>query len=281
MCRSVHLFGAAAIAFAVALPASAQTVDEIVARNLQAKGGADVLRQTNAVKMTGTFKAVQPREMTMTMTSWAKRPNLRRQEVEPLQPAAAPRAGAPAGAPPATAGAPPAAPATPSSPAAAPTRPNSSRMVQATDGTTMWIQQGIAMPQTMPASQVAAMPQDTEFDSVFIDYQDKGVVIKNLGVEKLGGKDVFHLTVQRKTGPLQHYYLDTATGLEAKVSTEVTQGGATARVDTEMSDYRTVEGRVVPFRLRQSVNGQLAAEIAIEKVEFNVEMPDTLFKLPK
>jgi outer membrane lipoprotein-sorting protein len=263
MCRSVHLFGAAAIAIAVAIPASAQTVDEIVARNLQAKGGADVLRQTNAVKMTGTFKAVQPREMTMKMTSWAKRPNLRRQEVEPLQPATASPAAA----------TPPAA--------AAPVRPSSSRMVQATDGTTMWIQQGIAMPQTMPASQVATMPQDTEFDSVFIDYQDKGVVIKNLGVEKLGGKDVFHLTVQRKTGPLQHYYLDMSTGPEAKVTTEVTQGGATARVDTEMSDYRTVEGRVVPFRLRQSVNGQLAAEIAIEKVEFNVEMPDTLFKLPK
>ena len=286
MRRSVHLFGSMAIALAVAIPASAQTVDEIVAKNLQAKGGADVLRQTNAVKMTGTFKAVQPTEITMKMTSWAKRPNLRRQEVEPVPSAAAPRPGAPsAGAPPAgappTGASPAGSPPAGGPPAAAPSRPNSARMVQATDGTTMWIQQGVALPQTMPASQVAAMPQDTEFDSVFIDYQAKGVVIKNLGVEKLGGKDVFHLTVQRKTGPLQHYYIDVATGLEAKVSTEVAQGGATARVDTELSDYRTVEGRVVPFRLRQSVNGQVAAEITIEKVEFNVEMPDTLFKLPR
>ncbi|HEX6973934.1 MAG TPA: hypothetical protein VF147_06005, partial [Vicinamibacterales bacterium] len=120
-----------------------------------------------------------------------------------------------------------------------------------------------------------------------IDYQAKGVVINNLGVEKLAGKDVYHLTVKRKNGPLQHYYLDTETGLEAKVATEVSQGGAIAqggqmmRVETEMSDYRTIDGHTVPFKMRQSINGQVQAEIAIATVEFNGEMPDTLFKAPK
>lgn len=262
MRRSVYLIASMVIALAAARPASAQTVDEIVARNLKAKGGIDVLRQTNSVKMTGTFKAFQPSETTMAMTTWAKRPNLLRQEAEGTPPPPQSSIGMPPG----------------------PQKPV--RMVRASDGTTMWMQQGSAPAQALSGAQ-GAMAQDTEFDSVFIDYQAKGVAINNLGVEKLGDRSVYHLTVKRKTGPLQHYYLDTETGLEAKVATEVSQGGAitqggpTMRVETEMSDYRTIDGHTVPFRMRQSINGQLQAEIAIATVEFNAEMPDSLFKLPK
>lgn len=256
MGRSLYLVLSVALA---AVPASAQSVDAIVAKNLQAKGGVELLRSTNTVKMTGTFKSFQPSERTASTTSYAKRPDLRRQETE--------------------------LPSLPTSATAAPSKPL--RMVFATDGRTSWMQQGLAKPQSMPAAQAATLPQDTEFDSVFIDYQSKGVIIKSLGVEKLGGRDVHHLTVTRKTGPVQHYYLDAETGLEAKVVTEVSQGGAmsqggqTAKVETEMSDYRTVDGRTVPFRMRQSVNGQVAAEMTIDTVAFNVEMPDSLFTLPK
>jgi len=261
MRRSVYPVASVAIAFLVAVPASAQSVDEIVAKNLKAKGGADVLRQTNSVKMTGTFKAFQPTETTMAMTTWAKRPNFLRQEAEGTPPPRQDALGMPAG----------------------PQKPV--RMIRASDGTTMWMQQGSAPAQTLPAGQ-SQTPQDTEFDSVFIDYQAKGVVINNLGVEKVAGRDVYHLAVKRKTGPLQHYYLDTETGLEAKVSTDVSQGGAitqsgpTMKIETEMSDYRAVEGRMVPFKLRQSVDRQVQAEITIETVEFNGEMPDALFKVP-
>lgn len=253
MRRPARLAASVAIALLFAVPALAQTVDEIVAKNLQAKGGLDLLRQTNSVKMTGTFKSFQPAEMTMPMTTWAKRPNLVRQEAEVTLPS------------------------NPASPAA-PARPT--RMVRAADGTTVWMQQGSGPAIPLPAAQAAQTMQENEFDSVFVDYRTKGVAIDLAGVEKLNGKDVYHLTVRRKSGPQQHYFLDTQTGLEAKVSTEVSQGGSIAKVDTELSDYRDVEGRMVPFKTRQLVNGQAAAEMTIDRVEFNVPMADTLFKMP-
>jgi len=254
MRRALSMVASVAIAFLVAAPASAQTVDELVARNLQAKGGLDLLRQTNSVKMTGIFKAFQPSEMLMPMTTWAKRPNLVRQEAEVT--------------PPAVQGQAPQAPSKPM------------KVVRAADGVNVWMQQGAGAPQALPAAQASQMMQDSEFDSVFVDYRTKGVTIELVGVEKLAGKDVYHLKVQRKNGPVQHYYLDAQTSLEAKVTSEVAQGGSSATVDTELSDYRTVEGRVVPFKTRQLVNGQPAAEMTIDRVEFNVPMPDSLFKMP-
>ena len=254
MRRSLHLIASVAMTLLFAVPALAQSVDEIVAKNLQAKGGLDLLRQTTSVKMTGVFKSFQPSETTMAMTTWAKRPNLVRREVSVTPPAGQAPAGAPAG---------------------------PIRMVQAVDGVSAWIQQGTSAPQALPAAQATQVMQETEFDSVFVDYKSKGFTIDLVGLEKLNGKDVYHLKVTRKTGPSQHYFLDAQTGLEAKVRTEVSQGASQATVETELSDYRNVEGRMVPFKTRQLVNGQLAAEMTIEQVEFNVPMPDTLFKMPR
>lgn len=254
MRRSLQLMASGlATVFLFAIPALAQSVDEIVAKNLQAKGGLDLLRQTNSVRMSGTFKSFQPSEMTMPMTTWAKRPNLVRQEVEVTPPPGQ----APPGMP-----------------------PGPMKMIRAADGTNVWIQQGSSAPQAQPPGQAAQIMQDSEFDSVFVDYRTKGVTIDLVGVEKLGGKDVYHLKVSRKNGLLQHYFLDAQTGLEVTVSTEVSQGGTTATVATQLGDYRNVEGRMVPFKTRQIVNGQLAAEMTFDRVEFNVPMADTLFKMP-
>ena len=58
---------------------SAQTVDEIVAKNLAAKGGADKLKGIQTMRLTGTISA---RDMTAPFTISSKRPNLARQETQ-------------------------------------------------------------------------------------------------------------------------------------------------------------------------------------------------------
>ena len=59
-------------------PASqSPTVDEIVAKNLAAKGGVEKLRAVTSVKMTGRIKTSRRR---MPVVNWAKRPNKMRRE---------------------------------------------------------------------------------------------------------------------------------------------------------------------------------------------------------
>ena len=64
-------FGAAIALFIPA--AAAQTLDEIVAKNLEAKGGVERLRETSSMRLTGT---VTQQGMKGTTVTLSKRPNM-------------------------------------------------------------------------------------------------------------------------------------------------------------------------------------------------------------
>jgi outer membrane lipoprotein-sorting protein len=227
-----------AAVFLAAGAVQAQTLDEIIAKNLTSKGGLDKIRATTSVKMTGQVAA---NGKDVTMTIWAKRPNLMRREYSI----------------------------------------DGQSMVNAFDGTTLWMSAGTAPAQAMPGPQAAYAKQESEFDSVFVDYKERGHAVEFLGKENVSGKDAYRLKVQKKGGPPQDYYLDAATGLEMKISTNVDQGGSPAAIVTEMSDYRNVDGRQVPFSTRQLVNGKVMAAIALDRVEFNVPIDEAIFRMPK
>jgi outer membrane lipoprotein-sorting protein len=232
----------AAISLALVLSAGAahaQTADEIVARNVKAKGGLDKLKSVSSVKMVGKMTS---QGNTLSLTVWSRRPNLFRREIDV----------------------------------------QGQKMVQVSDGSKVWILNPMmgADPQELSSAQADVMLADADFDGVLTNYKERGTAIELVGTEQLGGKEVYHLKVTPRGGQLQHYYIDTATGLEVKVARRVEQGGMTMNVETELSNYQDVDGLMVPFTTRQLLNGTPAAEVTIEKVEFNAPMEDSLFKMP-
>jgi outer membrane lipoprotein-sorting protein len=235
----------AVVAAACLMPAtaSAQTLDEIIAMNLNAKGGLDKIRATSSVRMSGQVTASENQSSpsrTVAIVTLAKRPNLMRREQ--------------------TMG--------------------GNTVVSAFDGTSLWMARGAQPPEEAPGPQAAYAAQDAEFDSVFVDYKDKGRSIALVGREKREGTDVYHLRVTKKGGPPQEFYLDATTGLEKAISVTINPGGKPMTIETQLSDYRNVDGRLVPFSIRQLVNGTVTASTTIEKVEFNVPADDSLFKMP-
>ena len=66
----------------------------------------------------------------------------------------------------------------------------------------------------------------------------------------MAGKPAHHLKVTRADLPTQHVYLDPETFVEMRVTTE----GPTAS-ETDLSDYKTVEGIMVPHNIKISQNG--------------------------
>jgi len=221
----------------------AQTVDEIIATNLKTKGGLEKIKATNTVRMSGAVVArdMSGRELTGTMTMVAKRPNLMRRDVDL----------------------------------------NGQRIVNAFDGSMLWMAIGKAPPQQVPGTQNAYSSQDAEFDSVFVDYKEKGHKIELVGKETVDGTPAFHLKVTKKGGPPQDYYLDAETGLEKKISVNGRGPDGSPMLNvTEFSDYRSVDGGMVPFVLKQRQNGTIIATTTLDKVEFNVSIEDGLFKMP-
>jgi outer membrane lipoprotein-sorting protein len=226
----------------IAAPAfvAGQTVDDIVAKNLKAKGGLETLKGTNSVKMTGTLNAPSA-PMPMTMELIAKRPNLVRREM----------------------------------------RMGEQAMISGFDGRSAWVRQGTGPAQILSGPEAEQLKQAAEFDSVFLNYKEAGHTIELVGTEPVNGKPAHHLKITRKDGVIQHYYLDADSSLEVKMTMDAEQAGMKLKVDTELSDYRSVSGRMVPFKMRQFTNGNPAGEITFQTVEFNVPLDDSLFAVAK
>ena len=239
--RSSRLRPAVCLAIlALAAPAvHAQTVEEIVAKNIEAKGGLETLKGTNSVRTTGTG-TMQGSEVTM--TSLTKRPYFVRNEMS--------MAG--------------------------------QMMIMGSDGETVWmVAPGLPAKVLPPGPQTDAMKQTSQIDSPLLDYKARGTKVELGEPLTEGGRRFDHLIVRQKTGPPMHYYLDAATGLESKMVIEVEEQGQPMKMEMRFSDFRKVDGRTVPFAVTQFVNGSQVSEIKFEKIEFNVPMEDSLFRIPK
>lgn len=237
--RSQSVAAVLIAALTLAIPTYAQSVDEIVAKNIQAKGGAEKLKSISSVKMTGKLTS-QGRDVPMVVMT--KRPNLLRQEITTPQGLA----------------------------------------VNAFDGVTAWaLAPGADVPREITGPQADAARNNTEFDGPLMDYAVKGHTVELVGKEQLDSGEVYHLKLTRKNGDVEHYYLDVDTGLERKRTAEVMAGGMKQTLESELSDYKTVEGMTVPHTITQSVGGMPVMQMTMEKIEFNPAIDDALFRMPK
>jgi outer membrane lipoprotein-sorting protein len=238
--RSTTLAVALAGLLAVVCPvAQAQTADEIIAKNLQAKGGAEKWRAISSVKMTGKLTA-QGRDVPMTV--YSKRPNLMRQDITTSVGTA----------------------------------------VQAFDGVTPWmIPPGAEMAREVTGPQAEAARAGSDFDGPLLDYAIKGHKVELVGKEKVGTADAYHLKLTKKDGSVEHYFMDAESGLEIRRSAETTTAGMKQALESELSNYKSVDGMMVPHTIKQSVNGAPVMEMTLEKVEFNTPMDNALFRMPK
>jgi outer membrane lipoprotein-sorting protein len=156
--------------------------------------------------------------------------------------------------------------------------------VVAFDGKTVWMINPIMSPKprevTGPQADMTRQDAD-DFDTVLLDYKQKGHAVELVDSQPVGGLAMHHLRVTKKNGRVQDIYLNADTMLESKITSEVEQQGRKALVGIEFSNYKPVDGIMVPFNIRQTLNGQLVAEVVYEQVQFNQTIDDSLFSMPK
>ena len=230
------------VAALIALTASAlaaQTVDEIVAKNIASRGGAEKWKSIESMKMTGTINAGG---RTIDLIAWTKRPNLSRQEMSS----------------------------------------NGEKAVQAFDGTRFWVMPpGAPGPQEMKGPPAELAKAQSEFDSVLFDYKNKGATVELVGKESDEGRAVYHLKITRKGGAVQHYFLDADTGIERKITSTLNgPNGQTATATIEFGDFRNVDGVMVPYTIKNLVDGRPVSQVTVSTIEFNVPIENDLFRMP-
>jgi hypothetical protein len=158
------------------------------------------------------------------------------------------------------------------------------KAVQAFDGTTAWVinpMLGIETPQPVPGPAADLAKNSADFDGALLNYKAKGNAIELVGSEKLDGKEVYHLKVTMKGGPVQHYLLDAASGIELRMTADVDVGnGQKQTLTTDMTNYKQVNGIMIPHTVTQTVGGRTVLQWTINTVEFNSVPDDSIFRMP-
>jgi len=136
-------------------------------------------------------------------------------------------------------------------------------------------------PERMSADDVKALVEDTEMGGPLTDWKAKGSTVEYLGTEDVDGTPAHKLKVVRKNGDVSFVYLDPDHFLEIRIVTQRVRHGAHEEVETDLGDYEKAGGVFVPTSIEVGRKGAPDKQmIVVDKVEANVPVDDTMFHFP-
>jgi outer membrane lipoprotein-sorting protein len=119
---------------------------------------------------------------------------------------------------------------------------------------------------------------ESDIDGPLVDYAAKGIKVEAAGIEQVEGHDAYVLKLSLKDGQERRLWIDAKTFLEVKIDGWRRMDGKPRPIETYYRDYRTVQGLQIPFAYETAVKGIKGTEkIEIEKVEVNPALADSQF----
>ncbi|KAF0247858.1 MAG: signal peptide protein [bacterium] len=229
------------VLFCFTLTTSAQTVDEIIAKNLQARGGLEKIKAIKSLKQTGSL-IQQGQELPIILQN--KRPSSIRFELT-IQGTQIIQA------------------------------------YDGQTGWAISPFLGTKDAQKLSDDQLKDVVEQADLDGALVDYKDKGHKVTLVGKEDLEGSSVYKLKVDKKDGDTNYISIDAENYLEIKSSQKrKLPNGQEIEIETLISDYKSVEGVLFPHAIENKVPGQGSFQIKISKIEVNSQIDDNIFKMP-
>jgi hypothetical protein len=145
---------------------------------------------------------------------------------------------------------------------------------------------GSTEPQLMEEGQLDDLKGNSDIDGKLYNYKEKGSKIEYIGKEDINGVATYKLKLVEKpaaegqTGKTSHFFIDSKTYNVVKTLTTSNMQGVDTEVETIFSDFRTVEGVVMSFKMEMNANGSNFSTLVFEEVKFNVEMDNSIFEKP-
>ncbi len=219
------------------------TVDELVSKNIEAKGGADALHALQSLRLSGKL-LVNEGQIELAYLQTKERPGELRTEAT-LQGMTQVEA------------------------------------YDGKEGWKISPFQGRKDPEKMSADDLKPLMEDAEIDGPLVDWKAKGNTVDYLGTEEVDGTLAHKLKVVRKNGDVSFVYLDPDHFLEIRVLTGRVKHGAYEEVETDLGDYEKTAGVFVPTSIESGRKGDPDKQkILIDKVEANVPVDEATFHFP-
>jgi hypothetical protein len=246
--RMLRRFTMLAALLAILAPvAIAQTVDEVVAKYIQGRGGIEKIKAVKSMKATGKM-IMGGGAMEAPFVQMMRRPSDSRTEftIQGL---------------------------------------TGIQVFDGKSGTAWSVMPfaGKKEPEAAPAEETKLMAEQADIDGPLVDWKEKGSQLELVGKEQVEGADAWKLKLTRKSGNVDYLYLDTETGLEVKSESKRTVRGLEVEGETLLSDYKEVDGLNFPFTIVTGMKGSPAEQrpkMVMDKIELNVPLADSLFTMP-
>jgi hypothetical protein len=221
---------------------SAQTAEELVRRNLEAKGGVEKIKAIKTLRMSGK---VQQGSFTADVGEDAMAPNLLRQNFT-IQGMTAIQA------------------------------------YDGKMGWKISPFEGRKDAQLVGEDELRDLIEDADFYGPLSDYEARGNKVEYIGHDTVDGDDVYRLKVTLKNGDIYYYYLDPETFLEVRTERVQFVRGAVKESVIECGSYKLVAGVYFPFTVEASSkqNPGSQSKITFDKIEANVAIDPAEFKMP-
>ena len=187
-----------------------QTADELVNKNIQAKGGIEKIKAIKSVRMTGRLTGSGG--FTASVGQESQRPNLLRQTFT-LQGLTAVQA------------------------------------YDGSTGWQIQPFGGHKDPMLMGEDDLRDLQITSDFDGPLVDYKEKGNTVEYLGHDIVDGDDALRLKVTLKSGDVMYYYLDPDTFLEIRTEVQEFIRGSVKENQTDLGSYKPVNGVMYPFSI--------------------------------
>jgi outer membrane lipoprotein-sorting protein len=121
---------------------------------------------------------------------------------------------------------------------------------------------------------------DVDF-SPLVDAAAKGYTVELVGRDRLPGGDTWKLIVRGRDAPPRTMYLDSRSHLVVQTQDRRLVDGREVEFVTELGDYRSVNGLVFPHRIEVAPKGSPERQrLVIRKVEINPPLDDARFAMP-
>ena len=220
----------------------AQTVDDIIARNLQARGGVEKIKAVKTMRTSGTLRQGGFRAAFIQEN---QRPNKVREETI-IQGMAETEA------------------------------------FDGKAGWRVSPFGGRKDPDLLSADDMKGLVEDADLDGHLVDYRNKDHRAELIGHESVEGTDCYKIKLTLNSSDVRYYYIDADSYLELKVETERKIRGTVQYNETLYGDYEKVNGIYFPFAFESGQKGNPdRVKFTVDKVELNVPLSESRFSMPK
>ena len=233
---------AAAMLMSLSAFAADLTVDEILAKNFEAKGGVEKLKALKSVRFTGKMSLGGGMEAPIAMTK--KRPEMMRLDftVQGM---------------------------------------TGTQAYDGTTAWMVMPFMGKKDPEQMSGDMLKDTKEQADFDGPTWDYKAKGNTVELLGKADIEGTPAYKVKVVTKDGTESTVYIDAENFLEVKAEAKRKVQGQEVESETTFGNYQEFDGLLFPMSIEMKAKGAPAGQtITIDKVEINPTVADDTFKMP-